>query len=143
MVFPSRFEPMAETIRAVVESDPRVRAVYVFGSQAEGTARPDSDVDLAVLFGEPASLADRVRLEYRLAEALEREVDLVDLGSCDAFLALEVIRGERLHCADGLACDEFELYVLRRAADLAHFERERRRMLLTPDRAGGAPSEQR
>ena len=59
--------------------------------------------------------------------------DLVDVGACNAFLALAVISGERLYCADLDAGDEFDLYVLRRAGDLEPFERERRRILLTPD----------
>lgn len=133
MLFPSRLDPIATAIHSVVESDPRVIGVYVFGSCADGTATPDSDVDLGVLFGEPSSVSDRVRLADRLSDALEREVDLVDAGACGAFLALSIIRGERLYCADDRACDEFDLYVMRRAADLEPFERERRRMLLTPN----------
>ncbi len=31
-------------------SDPRVLAVFLFGSRADGTATPRSDIDLAVLF---------------------------------------------------------------------------------------------
>jgi hypothetical protein len=69
-------------------------------------------------------------------EALERQldqpVDLVDAGRASAFLALDVIRGERVFCVDEDRCDELELYVMRRAGDLAPFERERRRLLLQP-----------
>ena len=105
-------------------------AVYLFGSQATGEARPDSDVDLAVLFTEPVGLADLVALETRFEERLDGPVDLINVGTCDPFLALEAIRGERLYCADPVRCDEFDLYVLRRAGDLEPFERERRAMLL-------------
>jgi hypothetical protein len=73
-----------------------------------------------------------VRLEIEFQGRLGRSVDLVDAGSCNAFLALDVIRGERIFEADGLACDKFDLYVMRRAGDLEPFERERRRMLLDP-----------
>jgi hypothetical protein len=31
--------------------EPLIRRVYLFGSRAKGTARPDSDVDLAILHG--------------------------------------------------------------------------------------------
>jgi hypothetical protein len=57
-------------------------------------------------------------------------VDLVDLATADPFLAANVIRGERLHAADGRAADEYELYVLRRAGDLAPLERERMALIL-------------
>jgi len=59
---------------------------------------------------------------------------LIDAGKASAFLALEAISGERLYCADSTRCDEFDLYVLRRAGDLAPFEKERRRILLDPER---------
>lgn len=132
---PRHLEPIADAVRGVAAAEPRVVAVYLFGSQADGSATPESDVDLGILFGRATGIADRVRLEARFAEALGKEVDLVDVGACNAFLALAVISGERLYCADADACDEFDLYVLRRAGDLEPFERERRRMLLTPDPA--------
>ena len=71
-------------------------------------------------------------MESALEDALGLGVDLVDLASCRTFLALEIIDGERIYCADADACDRFELYVLRKAGDLARFERERRASLLEP-----------
>ena len=50
-------------------------------------------------------------------------------NEADPFLAANIIRGERLFCADVLAADEYELYVLRRAGDLAPLERERLSLL--------------
>ena len=123
---------IARRVRGVVERQPAVNGVYLFGSQATGEARADSDVDLGVLFFGRSTLDQRVDLELLLSDALDRRVDLVDLGQCGAYLALEAIRGERIHAADPVLCDEFDLYVMRRAADLAPFERERRRMALDP-----------
>lgn len=77
-----------------------------------------------------------IRLEHEIEQALGRRVDLVDVGRCEPFLALDVIRGERLYERDGAACDEFDLYVLRRAGDLAPFQEERWRMMM--DWARGA-----
>lgn len=39
------FEDLTERIRRLVDA----RAVYLFGSQAKGTARADSDIDLCVI----------------------------------------------------------------------------------------------
>jgi len=41
-----------------------------------------------------------------------------------------VIRGERIFAEDSYLADEYELYVLRRAGDLAELERERMAMIL-------------
>lgn len=128
----SHLEAITAGACRVAEKDPRILGLYLFGSLTDGTARPDSDVDIGVLFDGRTRLADRVRLETRLSDTLGRQVDLVDVGSCEAFLAVNVVSGERFFCSDLDRCDDFELYVLRRAGDLAPYERERRRMLLTP-----------
>lgn len=123
--------------REVAAGEPRLVGLYLFGSQATGETHEQSDVDLGALFREKVGLDEVIRLESRFEERLGRRVDLVDAGSCDPFLALRIIRGERVYCTDSTRCDEFDLYVLRRAADLAPFERERRRMVLEePIRSG-------
>ncbi|MCP3958424.1 MAG: nucleotidyltransferase domain-containing protein [bacterium] len=126
----SRLETIAATVRPIAQAERRILGLYLFGSLVDGTATPESDIDLGVLFDGATSLADRVRLEVRLSDALGANVDLVDVGTCEAFLAFAIISGERLYCSDPDRCDEFDLYVMRRAGDLEPFERERRRMLL-------------
>lgn len=113
-------------------SDPRIVALYLFGSRARGEASERSDVDVGILFRQEVALRDVLLLEDALQQRLGLPVDVVDAGHVNAFLALDVIRGERVYCRDPDRCDEFELYVMRRAGDLAPFERERRRLLLLP-----------
>jgi hypothetical protein len=57
-------------------------------------------------------------------------VDLVSLPEASPFLAVEIILGELLYEVDADRTAEYELFVLRRAADLAPFERERVRGVL-------------
>ena len=40
--------PTADELRRVFERTPGIEAVWIFGSRARGTARPDSDIDLAI-----------------------------------------------------------------------------------------------
>lgn len=135
----ARIEEIARRCHPVAAADSRVVGLYLFGSEAEGTAGEHSNIDLAVLFPYKADVPvmDLIRLEIAFEEALNGDVHLRNLGTCDPFLALQVIRGERIYERDGLACDEFDLYVMRRAGDLAPFERERRRMILE-EGAGGS-----
>jgi predicted nucleotidyltransferase len=123
---------LREQLAAFAARDPRILALYLFGSRARHDATGQSDVDVGILFRQEASLRDVLLLEDLLERRLGLPVDLVDVGRASAFLALDVVRGERLFCADPDRCDEFELYVMRRAGDLAPFERERRRLLLQP-----------
>src|SRR3954451_10278970 len=95
--------------------DPRILALYLFGSRGRHEETEQSDVDVGVLFRSEQSLREVLLLEDALERRLGLPVDLIDAGRASAFLALDVIRGERLFCADPDRCDEFELYVMRRA----------------------------
>ena len=61
-----------------------VRVAMLFGSRARGTARPDSDVDLAV----EAPGVDLLTLGAELGGALDLEVDVVDLDYVHAPIPL-------------------------------------------------------
>lgn len=121
-----------------------VNALYAFGSRATEIRalilgespeiqHPDSDVDLAArtVPEQHLTLQDRVRLALELEDFLQvKKVDLVLLSEADPFLALDVIRGEVLYFTDPVAQAEDELYILRRAGDLAFQERLRREQIL-------------
>jgi predicted nucleotidyltransferase len=119
-------------LRSFGAGDPRILALYLFGSRGRREETEQSDVDVGILWRAEQALRDVLLLEDNLERRLGLKVDLVDAGRANAFLALDIIRGERVFCADPDRGDEFELYVMRRAGDLAPFERERRRRLLQP-----------
>jgi len=121
-----------EALRRVGETRFEVLAFYVFGSRAAGGERPDSDLDVGILYRERTPLAATLLLEEELEQATGLRVDVVDAARANAFLALDIVRGERVFCRDEDEADRFDLYVLRRAGDLLPFERQRQEMLLGP-----------
>jgi len=125
---------IGETIASALAPRAEVVGAYLFGSRVDGDAHSRSDVDVGVLGRGPLGLDALVALENGLEERLGLPVDVVDLWTANAFLALAAVKGERVYEHDALALDEFDLYVLRRAGDLAHFERERRAALLQGSR---------
>ena len=79
-----------------------VAVAYLFGSRAEGTARPASDHDVAVLFTGPEPALDAtVRLSAALSAVLGTDVDVVDLDRAELELRGHVAeRGRLLYSAD-------------------------------------------
>lgn len=112
-------------------------SIYAFGSRASEIARyvtsgmtldasNRSDVDIAVqpLPGARLSAQQRVHLMQAFEDLFGvPRVDLVMLPEANAFLALDIIRGELLYCHDLDVQAEEELYYLRKAADLAPIQR--------------------
>jgi predicted nucleotidyltransferase len=91
---------LEERLRQLLADAPaEVAAAYLFGSVARGQARPDSDVDVGVLFRErpAARLADpALRLQDELAARLELPVQVVTLNDAPPDLLHRVLRDGRL-----------------------------------------------
>ena len=117
-----------ESIVAVLrECLPDLVAVYRFGSVADGTARPDSDLDLAVLCDRALSYETRFDLIGQLAMLSGRPVDLIDLSTVSTVMRAQIVTtGERLYCVDALRCETFEDFVL---SSYARLNEERRAIL--------------
>lgn len=75
-------------MREVLRDRPDVHLALLFGSQARGTARPDSDLDVAVQ-GENLDVFD---LYGDLSLATGREVDVVDLSRAGFALLNAIVR---------------------------------------------------
>ena len=76
----------------------RVRELAVFGSAARGELRPDSDVDLLVVFDAAAriGLLTLGRLQRELASVFGRPVDLVPRDGLKPALRDEVLADARI-----------------------------------------------
>jgi predicted nucleotidyltransferase len=114
-------------IQKVREAAATLIALYRFGSQAQGTAGPESDVDLAFLASQTLSVAARLALREELSLLLHRDVDLVDLRQASTVLRMQVIStGECLLSADDRKREQFETMVY---ASYARLNEERRGIL--------------
>jgi len=92
---------------------PELKLAYIFGSHAEGTATPESDVDLAFLSRLPIPSILRFDIAQELTERFNLNVDLVDLREAGALLKTEIIMKGHQLVGTKLDADYFEMYVLR------------------------------
>ena len=103
------------------------QAIYIFGSVAMGTARPQSDIDIAFLPPHPCDPLPIFDKSNQLADLLRRDVDLIDLRNASTVMAKEVIRtGKLIADANTRQRQEFEMRTL---ADYAQLNIDRRPIL--------------
>jgi predicted nucleotidyltransferase len=81
-----------DALRRVLEPEPGVRLVALFGSTARGQVRAASDVDVGVLGVEASRLGT---LSVALSRAAGRQVDLVALETAPPLLRFEIARDGR------------------------------------------------
>ncbi|MGH8629613.1 MAG: type VII toxin-antitoxin system MntA family adenylyltransferase antitoxin [Burkholderiales bacterium] len=93
--------PQPPALADVLSRHPQIRLAIVFGSIARGSARRDSDLDLAVLASHPLSAEEKIQLIADLAAHTGRPVDLVDLRTVGEPLLGEILKqGQRLIGSD-------------------------------------------
>ena len=95
-----------------------VDLVYLMGSQASGTVKPYSDIDIGVLFDPKFSSSERFNLKIAVIADLSKilgtdNIDLVDLGSANPHLAFEAIKHRKeIYSKDEKTRVHFETKVL-------------------------------
>lgn len=98
-----------ETVHAVVEhieNDPAIVGLFLYGSRADGTHRPDSDYDFGLVYADPIDTEsvwlNRAALKaIALTEALklpDKTLSMIDLTHAPYPLALKAIQGIELVC---------------------------------------------
>jgi predicted nucleotidyltransferase len=124
--------PARARLAARLAEAPEVRFALLFGSRITGSARPDSDWDLAVYLAEGLDAAERAAVRDRLVAAIEPLdlVDLVILNEAPPLLAHRALCGEKLFSRDEVAFVRFAVRTLATAGDEAYWRelhaRERR-----------------
>ena len=125
-------DALLQRAAARLAEDPRVLAVYGFGSRLYADAvGPSSDVDLAVLMGRRLSLAEELNLRAAVVEELRcDDIDLVVLDQAPPLLRYEVVAaGRRLFTRDERAAEAFEERTYREYFDTAHLRAVQRQLL--------------
>jgi predicted nucleotidyltransferase len=107
-------------VQKIAQETPEIVLIYLFGSQASGTAGPLSDYDLAVLLTRDHETPEaQARLTHDLAAVLDADrLDVVYLHRAPVELAFAAISEGRLFYERSLAERvEYEALIMSRYAD--------------------------
>ena len=95
-------------LKKLFARDPRVLGVWLFGSQADGTATPRSDIDLAVLFDRDIMYDEELRFELAVSKALgTRDVSVTNLTRAELPIRFAAIGGDLLYESDYVRVSDF------------------------------------
>ena len=119
-----------------------LQIVYAFGSRAkealdvmEGRIghfdSTRSDLDIGVRPEHPLTVEEKVKIAILFEDVFDVfRVDLVVLPEAPISLALEIVTGEILYMEDSTHEAEYQLYIMRQAADLLPYEKMKQDMIL-------------
>jgi len=119
-----------------------IQIIYAFGSRArealnlvegkiEKLSKGISDIDIGIKPKRRLNIEEKVEIALALEEIFDvSRVDLVIIPEAPIFLALEIVKGELLYAKDLTYEAEYQLYIMRQAAELIHYERMRQKMIL-------------
>jgi predicted nucleotidyltransferase len=87
---------------------PMLQALYLFGSQKDGSATSTSDIDIAYLTTKALSNVERWGLSQRLASLLSHDIDLIELSQTNTIFRYQILStAERIY-GDGYDIESFE-----------------------------------
>ncbi|MBI3660980.1 nucleotidyltransferase domain-containing protein [Candidatus Acetothermia bacterium] len=110
-------------LKEYLDAQDEILAVYLFGSHAEGCARPDSDQDIAILLQpavDPQRYSDyHLHLLDELSYFFPQRLDLIILNQAPPLLQFQVLqKGQRLFDRNPDTRAELEMHMLNRYYDL-------------------------
>jgi len=119
-----------------------LQIIYAFGSRAkealdmvegriEQVSSKPSDLDIGVKPEKPLRVEEKVKIAIVFEDLFDvSRVDLIVLLEAPVFLALEIVTGEVLYRQDSTDEAEYQLYIMRMAADLLPYEQMKQRMIM-------------
>ena len=87
---------------------PMLQALYLFGSQKDGSATAFSDIDIAYLTTKPLGNVERWELSQKVASLLSSDIDLIELSTTNTIFRYQILStAERIY-GEGYEVESFE-----------------------------------
>lgn len=111
------------TITKILSRYPQIRLAILFGSQADGSAGPQSDIDLGLLADAPLGPSLTLELIEQLAMACGRPVDIVDMFYGPEPIMGQIFKGRKLLGDHATYADQLSRHLLNEADFMPLYER--------------------
>lgn len=98
-------EKIIEALTEHLKAHPAIEFAILFGSQAQGKAKSESDLDIAIYLNRALSLEEYLTLNLQLEKISGREVDLIILNEASPLLKHQVMKNRKV-----LFIRNFDLY---------------------------------
>jgi predicted nucleotidyltransferase len=86
-------DPLIEVVNLVLAAGPPLRLAVLFGSRATKKARPDSDVDIAIIPRDAKfQFGDEMKLASELSKRLRQQIDLVRADQASTLLRFKIAK---------------------------------------------------
>jgi len=119
-----------------------LQLIYAFGSRAKETLNlvkgkkpcrslSKSDLDIGVKPERRLTVEDKVNISLFFEDIFDvPKVDVVVIPEAPISLAMEIVKGELLYAKNDTYEAEYQLYIMRRAAELIPYEKMKRELIL-------------
>ena len=95
-------------ITTLIHEIPTLQALYIFGSQQDGTATKKSDIDIAFLSSKKMKSLQRWDISKKLAKELSQDIDLIELSQTNTIFRYQILStAERIY-GEGYEVENFE-----------------------------------
>lgn len=95
-------------VKTLKQEIPMLQAVYLFGSQRDGSANASSDIDIAYLTTKSLDNVERWELSQKVASLLSYDVDLIELSQTNTIFRYQILStAERIY-GEGYEVESFE-----------------------------------
>lgn len=98
-------EKLIEALTEHLKAHPAIEFAILFGSQAHGKAKSESDLDITIYLNRALSLEEYLILNLQLEKISGREVDLIILNEAYPLLKHQVMKNRKV-----LFIRNFDLY---------------------------------
>jgi len=95
-------------IDSLISDIEELQAVYIFGSQNDGTDMGSSDVDIAYLSKKVLSNVERWDVSQKLASLLSKDVDLIELSTTNTIFRYQILSKSSRIYGKGYDVESFE-----------------------------------